>query len=53
MKMRRAFLMMALVLALGLVASVASADQVDSFAMTFQSGATFAGMVTFAPGFTN
>jgi hypothetical protein len=52
MKMKRVLLMTTLVLALGLVASVARADNIDTVTMNFASGATFTGTVAFAPDYS-
>lgn len=48
MSLKRIFLVLALVAAIGFVASQAKADQTDSVTMTFGSGASFKGTVTFS-----
>jgi hypothetical protein len=48
MSLKRIFFVLALVVAIGFVASQAKADQTDSVTMTFASGASFSGTVTFA-----
>lgn len=48
MSLKRIFLVLALVVAIGFVASQAKADQTDSVTMTFGSGASFKGTVTFS-----
>ncbi|MGB7844896.1 MAG: PEP-CTERM sorting domain-containing protein [Candidatus Acidiferrum sp.] len=50
MKLRLTLFALTLVVATCFVASAARADQIDTVTMTFASGATFAGSVTFAPG---
>jgi hypothetical protein len=48
MSLKRIFFVLALVIAIGFVGSQAKADQTDSVTMTFASGASFNGTVTFS-----
>jgi hypothetical protein len=48
MSLKRIFFVLALVVAIGFVASQARADQTDSVTMTFASGASFNGTVSFS-----
>jgi hypothetical protein len=48
MSLKRIFFVLALVVVIGFVASQARADQTDSVTMTFASGASFNGTVTFS-----
>ena len=48
MSLKRTFFVLALVVAIGFVALQAKADQTDSVTMTFASGASFNGTVTFS-----
>ncbi len=53
MKTGRNLAIIALVVAALMAASLAKADPTDNLNMTFQSGATFSGVVTFASGYNS